>query len=174
MGVFSEYIRQLSESKRSFHPMQSVAVIGNNAEYIVESDTMSAFSDEGAFDRLLKLNAKVLLLGANINSVSMIHWVEERCNVPYRYWKTFKGKYVDDNLLTEREYKMYVRDMELNPKLKLNSIEKALIDNNKIKIEKIGQGYIKTFFVSDFIEIATELIEKNPYFFVSNHENFEK
>ncbi len=174
MGVFSEFVRKHQKAKRSKHPMQSIATVGSKADFIIENDTESSFSPDGPFDRLNALNGKILLLGADFNSVSMIHWVEEKYEVPYRYWKTFKGTYIDKNILSEKSYKMYVRSMETNPLLKLYSIEKELIRTNKLLETQIGSGSIKVFAISDFISIAEDFITRNPYYFVSNHPNFEK
>lgn len=174
MGVFSEYVRKLPQAKRSCHPMQSIAVDGSHTDFIIENDTESSFSPDGPFDRLKALNGKILLLGADFNSVSMIHWVEENYEVPYRYWKTFKGTYIDKNFSSEKSYKMYVRSMETNPLLKLYSIEKELKRTNKLLEAQIGSGSIKVFDISDFISIAEDFIVRNPYYFVSNHPNFEK
>ncbi len=174
MGVFSEYVRLRPEAKRSRHAMQSLAVVGKYADYIVENDTASSFSPEGPFDRLLKLDGKILLLGADINSVSMIHWVEEKLQVPYRYWKTFKGLYSDENGQKQKAYQMYVRSLDLNPRLKMDFIEKELKKRNMLKEEKVGAGFIKAFKIKDFVNIAETFIRRNPYFFVSNHPDFEK
>lgn len=174
MGVFSEYVRKHPKAKRSKHPMQSIATVGSKTDFIIENDTESSFSPDGPFDRLNALNGKILLLGADFNSVSMIHWVEEKYEVPYRYWKTFKGTYIDKNILSEKSYKMYVRSMETNPLLKLYSIEKELIRTNKLLEIQIGSGSIKVFAISDFISIAEDFITRNPYYFVFNHPNFEK
>lgn len=173
MGVFSEYVRSLPQSKRSFHPMQSVAVIGDKQEYIIEGDTTSSFSPGGPFDRLRKLNTKIVLLGADINAISVIHWVEEKYNVPYRYWKTFSGSYIDDGVTTERNYEMYVRSLDTNPALKLNSIETQLRERGLINEYKIGGGMVQVLGLNDFLSTAENLIKLNPYFFVSNHPMFE-
>lgn len=174
MGVFSEFVRKYPQAKRSKHPMQSIAVVGSKTDFIIENDTESSFSPDGPFDRLKALNGKILLLGADFNSVSMIHWVEEKYEVPYRYWKTFEGTYIDKNIPSEKSYKMYVRYMETNPLLKLYSIEKELIRTNKLLETQIGSGSIKVFDISDFISIAENFIARNPYYFVSNHPNFKK
>jgi len=174
MGVFSEFVRSHPQSKRSKHPMQSIAVIGAKTDFIIENDTESSFSPYGPFDRLKSLNAKVLLLGADFNSVSMIHLVEEKFEVPYRYWKTFEGTYIDKNISSKKSYKMYVRSMETNPLLKLYSIERELIRKNKLLETQIGSGLTKIFAINDFISIAEDFIIRNPYYFVSNHPNFEK
>lgn len=174
MGVFSEYVRKLPDAKRSFHPMQSIAVVGKNAEYITENDTESSFSEDGPFDRLNKLKGKILLLGADFNTVSMIHLLEEKLFVPYRYWKDFTGPYIENGETSERSYKMFVRSLEMNPLLKLYSIEKELKKNNKLREAKVGGGIIKVFKIEDFLEVAESMIENNLYYFVSNNPEFEK
>ena len=174
MGVFSEFVRKLPQAKRSQHSMQSIAVVGRQSDYIIENDTESAFSPEGPFDRLKELEGKILLLGADFNSVSLIHWVEEKYQVPYRYWKTFSGTYIDNNDVYNKSYKMFVRSLETNPMLKLYSIENELKRKNKLHEEQVGGGSIKVFDIKDFVSIAQHFIEQNPYYFVSNHPNFEK
>lgn len=169
MGVFSEYVRKLPQSKRSGHAMQSIAVVGPAADCILENDTESSFSPHGPFDKLKALNAKIVLLGADINAVSMVHWIEEKYEVPYRYWKTFTGPYVDDATHTEKSYKMFVRSLETNPVLKLHPIERELAKANKIKEAKIGAGSIKVFSMGDFVSVTEKLISENPYSLVSNH-----
>lgn len=174
MGVFSEFVRKLSDAKRSYHPMQSIAVVGSQTDSIIENDTESAFSPMGPFDKLKDLNGKILLLGADFNSISMIHWVEEKLKVPYRYWKNFSGTYVDNGYISEKSYKMFVRSLDTNPILKLYSIEEELKRENKLKREKIGGGIISVFDIADFLQVAESFLVDNSYFFVSNHPMFEK
>ena len=174
MGVFSEYVRKFPNAERSYHPMQSIAVVGSQINNIIENDTESSFNIDGPFDKLRKLDGKILLLGADFNSVSMIHWVEEKYEVPYRYWKTFNGTYIDKNDNYNKSYKMYVRSLETNPTLNLYSIERELKRNDKLKETSLGGGSIKLFDIKDFLSIAEQFIEKNHHFFVSNHPNFEK
>jgi aminoglycoside N3'-acetyltransferase len=40
---------------------------------------------------MLELDFKILLLGADVQAISLLHWVEQRLQVPYRYWKVFRG-----------------------------------------------------------------------------------
>jgi len=173
MGVFSEFVRKLPIAQRSHHPMQSIAVVGRQSGYIIENDTESAFSPEGPFDRLKELEGKILLLGADFNSVSMIHLIEEKYNVPYRYWKTFSGTYIDNNDTYNKSYKTFVRSLENNPILKMYSIERELKRIKKLQEAPIGGGVIKIFDIKDFLMIAENYIQQNPYFFISNHQNYE-
>lgn len=175
MGVFSEYIRKLPQSIRSFNPMQSISIMGKHAEYITENDAESAFSPDSAIDRLIRLNPKVLLLGNFYQVDSLIHWTEQKHAVPYRYWKTFSGQYTDHGKTTEKTYKMYVRDLEMNPELNFVPLSRELNKNSQsLKEAKVGDGYIRTFNNRDALEAAGKLIRQNPYYFVSNHPKFGK
>ncbi|QCX38813.1 AAC(3) family N-acetyltransferase [Aureibaculum algae] len=171
MGVFSEYVRLLPESKRSKHPMQSISAVGPIADLITKGDPQSAFGENGAFDMLLQINAKIVLLGTDYNAASFIHLVEERNKVPYRYWKPFSAPYViNDNVQEQRSYKMYVRDLETNPILNMNFIEEILRDKKTLQKTQIGGGFIHSVKAMDYVSLADELIKKNPYCFVSNHK----
>ena len=70
MGAFSEFVRQDIRARRTTHPMQSFALIGEQAEELAALDTPSAFDDGSAVDRMLEMDDKLLLLGANIQAVS--------------------------------------------------------------------------------------------------------
>ncbi len=92
MGAFSEFVRQDVRARRTTHPMQSFALIGDQAEELAALDTPSAFDDGSAVDRMLEMDDKLLLLGANIQAVSALHYSEQRVGVPYRFWKDFSGQ----------------------------------------------------------------------------------
>jgi len=174
MGSFSEYVFSLKESVRSFHPMQSVSVIGKFAVEITKNDTLSSFEEGSPWEKLEKLQAKVVLLGSDFRSPSIFHMVEEREKVPYRYWKSFTGKYTDQRIDSERTYRMYVRDLDPAPLLNLSGLEKLLVKRNLIKYTGVGTGRISCFLASDLIACATEKIRINPYYFVSNHKDYLK
>ena len=173
MGVLSEYVRLLPQSKRSYHPIQPISVVGKNKDFITENDTVSSFSPEGPYDRLSQFNTKIIQLGVDINATSAIHLTEERFNVPYRYWKTFSGSYIDQGVETHRSYKMFVRSLEKDPKLRLEFIGKVLNEKGLIKKYKIGGSEVILFNLSDFLAITEECLSANPNFFVSNHPRFE-
>ena len=78
MGGFSEFVRTLPGARRSPHPMQSVAAIGPLADVICKTDTASSFDPGGPFSILLECGARGLLLGAPMQSFSLVHLAEER------------------------------------------------------------------------------------------------
>jgi aminoglycoside N3'-acetyltransferase len=166
MGALSEYVRCQPEARRSLHPMQSVAAIGPLAPTICAPDTPSSFDPGGPFEVLLMADARVLLIGASIQAVSLVHWAEERALVPYRHWKTFSGPYRLHGAVTERSYRMYVRDLNLDPRLVLKRIEQVLVSEAHFNRARLGAGYLESFAARDFVEVALSRLREDPYWLV--------
>ncbi len=168
MGTFSEYIRMLPEAKRTTHPMQSLAVIGNHASDLAGRDTPCAFDDDSAFDRMLQLDFKLLLLGASIQAASVIHYSEQRAKVPYRYWKDFSGMINTSQGPINKTYRMFVRDMGLNPKLAIADLQKELAKRSQWHAVKVNYGEIASCSLRDFVQAANEMLRSDPWVFVTN------
>jgi len=170
MGVFSELIRRLPNSSRTSHPLQSIAAVGYHANDLSIRDTPCAFDEGSAFEHMLDLDFNCLLLGANINACSIIHFSEQRANVPYRYWKNFSGL-VDGKYAT---YRMFVRDLELNPLLDLNLVKARLVDQKLWNEVHLNYGTLSKFKLKDFRISADELLSKDPFCLLSNRESVKE
>lgn len=163
MGVFSETVRKLPGSLRSYHPLQSISAIGRLAEIITAPDTASSFDLNGPFGMMLGLGAKLLLLGAPIQAASLVHYVEERIEVPYRIWKNVSGIYINNGEETSRTYKFFARNLELDPRLNLYPIETWLTERNQFYKIPLGNGYVSQCAFSDFVGVVTEHLNNDPY-----------
>ena len=168
MGAFSEYVRQLPCARRTQHPMQSLGVVGRYADDLVGRDTFSAFDPGSAFERILDLDFKLLLLGADIQAVSMLHYSEQRANVPYRYWKDFTGQIHTPTGWRTRTYRMFVRDLELNPHLQLLPIQNLLEARGQWQAVPINYGEIALCHLTDFVKATDELLADDPWSLVAN------
>jgi len=168
MGAFSEYIRQLPNALRTSHPMQALAVLGRHAEDLASRDTASAFDPGSAFERMLELDFKLLLLGADIQAVSMLHYSEQRAGVPYRYWKDFTGQIRLESGWQTRTYRMYVRDLELDPQLKLSPIQEVLQRDDQWSSVPLNYGFISTCRLADFVTATDALLAADPWCLVAN------
>jgi aminoglycoside 3-N-acetyltransferase len=169
MGVFSEVVRNHPDAQRSSHPMQSIAAIGYHAQAITANDTMSAFSENGSFDIMTRLNAKLLFLGASIQSTALIHMVEEQLKVPYRYWKEFNGFYsIGNEPALMKTYKLYVRSEILKPVLSLNFLGELLQNEGKMRSVNVGTGKISSILFDDFLNVATFMVSQDPFRLLGN------
>ncbi|MEK6222298.1 MAG: AAC(3) family N-acetyltransferase [Chloroflexota bacterium] len=168
MGVFSEYVRQLINAKRTTHPLQSLAVAGKYADDFAVRDPQDAFEAEGPFDRMLGLDFKLLLIGAEVQATSLVHYSEQRMQVPYRYWKAFTGQYNIAGDWQQRTYKMFVRDLEIDAQMRLLPIQTLLENKNQWHAVKLNYGYISTCTLADFKDATDELLADDPWALVGN------
>lgn len=163
MGVFSEYVRQLSSAQRTRHPMQSLAVVGKYADDLCQRDTLSAFDPGSAFERMLDLDFKLLLLGADIQAVSMLHYSEQRAFVSYRYWKDFTGKVHRDSDWGLHTYRMFVRDLDLNPQLSLLPVQRLLDERAQWHSARLNYGKVVVCRMRDFVMATDEILQRDPW-----------
>ena len=174
MGAFSEYVRQLPEARRTAHPMQSLAVIGRYADDLAGRDTPSAFDPGSAFERLLALDFKLLLLGADVQAVSMVHYSEQRASVPYRYLKDFSGQVkTPDGGWQARTYRMFVRDLEINPQLDLSPIQATLKQRDQWRSAPVNYGQVASCRLGDFVAAADDLLSRDIWCLVGSRFKVE-
>ncbi len=168
MGILSETIRTAPNAYRTPHPLQSLALLGKHAQALSTCDTLGAFDDDSAFARLLELDFKLLLLGADIQAASMVHYSEQRAAVPYRYWKDFTGLVRTPDGWQQRTYRMFARDLTLNPQLVLRPIQNLLEQRQQWRSVPLGYGQVCSCRLQDFVNATDELLRQDPWILVSN------
>lgn len=167
MGALSEYVRLMPGSMRSPHPLQSVAAVGARAREICERDTPSPFEPGSAWATIVDLNARVLLLGTVMQYATVFHVPEQAVGVPYRYWKDFTAPYIDQGITTERTYRLYVRDLDLDPYLELARLDKALRVRGALREASLGSGTVVSVTAQDMADETRRLLTLDPNYFVA-------
>lgn len=83
-GAIPEAVRNHEQALRSFHPTHSVAVIGPEAEQLVENHLqVSPLGDDSPFARMHQRGAKILMIGTHQDTNSSLHYCEVAARVPY-------------------------------------------------------------------------------------------
>jgi len=168
MGVFSDMVRQHPLARRTLHPMQSLAVIGRYAEDLASRDTPSAFDPGSAYDRMVELDFKLLLLGADIQAVSLLHYCEQNHAVPYRLWKDFEGEVNTPNGWKTKKYCMYVRDMDIDAQLTLRPVQTYLEERGQWVSIPVNYGYISLCKLQDLVAAVNVFLLNDPWSLVLN------
>lgn len=102
---------------RTKHPIYSFAVWGKDTEELVAMENVESFGSNSPFAYLEKVNAKNVFIGSASlrNSFTFIHYIEQKTGVSYRFSKTFRSHYIDQNgQESEKNYSMYVRNLDLD------------------------------------------------------------
>jgi len=174
MGAFSEYVRQRPEARRTLHPMQSIAIVGFHASDLAERDTLSAFDPASAFERMLDLGFKLLLLGADSRATSMFHYCEQRAEVPYRYWKEFSGEVRTPQGWQTRTYRLFVRYLDPQPQLTLDPVVAYMQARGEWVSHPLNYGQVTTCSLKDFVAAAGHFLAEDPWSVVTNRSDFAR
>jgi aminoglycoside 3-N-acetyltransferase len=164
MGALTEQFRKKYSACRTGHPVYSFGVLGKRKNYFENIDNFSAYGEESPFGVLKRLNGKIAILDLeDQNSMTFYHHIEEINNVHWRYAKSFKGLYVDNNDVEKiKEYSIFVRNLELNVETDVNPAGALLWKQGLYKgskpFEGTGLRVIESRAMCDFI---TEIIKKN-------------
>lgn len=174
MGLLAEYIRCLPNARRSPHPLQSLAVVGRWAADIAGRDTPSAFDPGSGFERMLELDFLMVLLGASIQVASIVHYSEQKAQVPYRYWKTFQGTVVRDGVAVATEYRMFARDLALDPQNDFRPVQSWLEGRGLWRQARLNYGHVAACRLRDVVAAADDLLAHNPWALVKDGERMRR
>ncbi|MCV3336731.1 AAC(3) family N-acetyltransferase [Campylobacter sp. RKI_CA19_01121] len=167
MGALSEFFRTQENVTRTNDPIFSFAIKGERKQYFLKNTT-SCFGENSVYDMLAKENGKIILFGTEESGYTFSHFIEEKIQVPYRYYKTFSGKIIDENNQSyNRDIKYYVRDTSKNKSklLLYNQIALLQLTNNFKKIT-FANSHIISINAKQWLDDFSSLIQKDYYILV--------
>lgn len=117
-GALSKAALKRQDFDRTAHPLYSFAVWGHHRQELLENQAVDSFGQGTIFEKMYYWNTKVLVIGLPpLRGITYIHHVEQMVGVPYRYNKEFTGNYTNKNgVCSQRTYRMYVRDLDMDPR----------------------------------------------------------
>lgn len=96
LGLIPSAFLKFPGIERSIHPTHSVSAVGRDAKYITEAHHLASctFGTDSPWDRLMKLDGKVLGLGVTMSPVGLYHTLEdmlqEEFPIPAKLAETFQ------------------------------------------------------------------------------------
>ncbi|MFG5124592.1 AAC(3) family N-acetyltransferase [Campylobacter lari] len=167
MGALSEFFRKQENVARTNDPIFSFAIKGKRKQCFLKNTT-SCFGENSVYDILAKKNGKIILFGTEESGYTFSHFIEEKFQVPYRYYKTFSGEIVNENNQTLRcDIKYYVRNTSIKESklLLYNQITLLKSTNNFKKIE-FANSHIISIDAKQWLDDFSSLIQKDCYILV--------
>lgn len=84
VGILGEYLRTRPGARRSSHPVGSFAAVGGRAEWLMTGQRLDfgGYGPEGPLERLVEARGKVLMLGAPLETVTLLHYAEYLADIP--------------------------------------------------------------------------------------------
>ena len=141
-GSLGNLALKRKDFQRTKNPIYSFAVTGKDRNYICNLDHNSCFGLNSPFGYLIKNHGKNLFIGMDYkDGFTFDHVAEEAVGVNYRYFKTFSGFYINKfKKKTRANYKMYVRNLDLNVITAIDKKFDKILSKNKVYEKKILNG----------------------------------
>jgi aminoglycoside 3-N-acetyltransferase len=95
MGLLPNVLWRHPDAVRSLDPIFSVIAIGARAEELTAGVPRSCFGEDSVYARLIEADGAVCNIGIGSHS-ALLHHVEQKLRVPYRYLKSFDGVSIVD------------------------------------------------------------------------------
>ena len=146
-----------------------MAVSGKLKNFFCNLKNKDAWGEKSPFHYLFKKKSKNLFIGIDYkDAFTMDHYFEQITNVKYRYHKSFRSKYIDENGKNSiKEYTMFVRKKKecdytmISPKLdKILIKSKAYnyLKKNNLKFSLIDVSKVGKILINDLKKKQSQLI----------------
>lgn len=102
-GTLVEFLRSYPGSRVNQHVARFV-VWGKHADFLISRQPWSyAFGHDSALDRFVELNGKILLLGADHDTVTFLHYAEHIVDIPGKRVARFKVPIAENGVRVWRD-----------------------------------------------------------------------
>jgi aminoglycoside 3-N-acetyltransferase len=162
-GTISETVRLLSGSVRSIHPSHPVAAVGGMAEELLHEHHLgdTPAGEKSPYGKLSRMeNGRILLIGVNNDSNTMIHTGEEYY-APY----IFNGETYQVNVVPEKgpETCVTVKGYCIGVKRNFTVVDAFLAESGFMKKCKIGAANVSLISAQGLLKILCKMLKEDPY-----------
>lgn len=168
VGPFTEYVRHLTGSRRSVHPIFSVCANGANATAITEDCGGAAFGACSPFSRLSACPAKFLCLGVPFHrSVTYVHHLEQCYGCNHRYNIVLRTTVIVDGVEVTGRFMAYLRYRGVKADASLVRMERLLMEGEALHQVMIDGAAFQCVSVKDVDSVGYAALKEDPTFFLS-------
>lgn len=163
-GALTEFIRKMSGSLRSVHPVFSFAAIGPAKEAICADASSHAYAWNSPAQRLIDADALVIALGlAPHRGTFLLHVAEIAAGVPYRYTKELAIPVYVGGEQIERPFFHFVKYRDADLAWDTNRVVGRLEARRKLLYAPIGASGIWAYRAKDMFDTTVGLLTRNAY-----------
>ncbi|MEM2884829.1 MAG: aminoglycoside 3-N-acetyltransferase [Thermoproteota archaeon] len=163
-SILTEYLRTWPGAFRSCHPDGSFAAVGVLARWITEGHPLQyGYGPGSPLEKLCEVGGKVLLLGAPLNSVTLLHYAEHVANVPNKRVVRYKMPILQDGKRAWVEIEEFdtCRGIVANAEEYFEAIVREYLSSGKGRSGNVGAARSYLFDSADLSEFAVGWLERN-------------
>jgi aminoglycoside N3'-acetyltransferase/acyl carrier protein len=163
MGVITEIFRQKPGVVRSVNPAHPILAWGPAAPWIIadHEKTMYSCGKGSPFEKLVHVQAKALLFDVSLRSMTFFHYLKDlfQSTLPVKLYEEMPVEsIVIDTSGNKNTVKTYVFSSE-SRRYRSQNLQEALIKEEVIKTEKIGNTKLILLQLQQLIECARQMVK---------------
>ncbi len=159
-GAVPEAFRRRPEALRSDHVCHSIAAIGPRADDLM-GDGVRPFAEGSSMHQLYVHDCWCLLLGCGFHACTALHIAEELTQVPYRYYRHFRGSSViraDGHVVPSKAlefllYRPYHNDFQ--------RMGRVFDQAGLLRTVRVGAARVHCIKIRAIVDLALELLHKD-------------
>lgn len=172
-GVLPQFFIKNNLLIRTQEPMFSVLLWGDNTDFFSDIGSES-FGKRSIFEKMHKVNAKIMNFGTKSFDPTYIHYVEEYFdkNIKKLYYRKqicFDGKFINKHGITVKgRQTAFMRELNSPYQFTDSKMVKSLEGTKDYIFTKIGSGNIYVSDAKTIFDVGIEGLKNDPLFFVTD------
>ena len=164
-GVLHEAMRTWPGALRSDHPDAGVVAIGAHAEWITANHPFQyGYGDGSPFAKIVEARGRVLMIGAPLNTITLVHYAEHKANIPgkrIRRYKRLMPGAEEPEWIDFEEFETSDSVSETLPSDYFESIGLEYLASGRGQKGNVGASQSFLFDGPDFVRFAVNWLERS-------------
>ncbi len=159
-GVLHEALRNWPGALRSDHPDAGVVAIGSRAEWLTADHPFQyGYGTGSPFDKFHQAGGRVLMLGAPLDTITMLHYAEFLANIPGKRVVHYRRRMTPETWVDFEEFDTGNPVAEYLPENVFEQIAQAFLDSGRGRSGPIGAANAFLFESRELIPFAVKWLE---------------
>jgi aminoglycoside 3-N-acetyltransferase len=161
-GILAETIRAWPGAIRSAHPDAGVSAIGERAAWLTEKHPLQYGYGEGSpLHKLVLARGKVLMLGAPLDTVTLLHFSEHVASVPDKRVTHYERRMASGETVRFEEFETSEPVSEVFPKDHFGRIAVDFLETGRGRVGHVGSATAHVFDAPELHDFAVAWLEKH-------------
>lgn len=107
-SILTEYIRTWPNAFQSNHPEATIVAVGKEAEWLTKDHPFQyGYGTGSPLEKFCKLDGKVLMLGAPLSTMTVLHYAEHIANIPNKKIARYEAPILENGVKIWKQFEEF-------------------------------------------------------------------